>query len=426
LTRTIVAVLIISLLSVFLPRNAEACGPFFTNSIFVYSVHPDFPLERFAGGQIGVLQASYARSYLVAAYRNLIGEKLNDEEISGLKSLWDERLNYGGGVDDFDWIKKWNAARAKVPGTAEAKISAFRSREKPHEYETYVNCHEDAFVSAEASLNDRIKRFGADSANVREWLKAQDVVFSNGREGAQIPEAAPADSDALIRADRAYQIAAAHFYAAQFDDAAKSFDAIARDPSSPWRDYAGYLAARAVVRKGSLVDKDEEGRPSLADAEARLKAIISDKSLTRSHHAATRLLNLTRLRLRPEEKLHELTQMIVKKGAADDFKQTVWDYTVLLDKYVGEEVKADAVPQAIRSDDMTDWILVFQDGSAGSAKHAVERWQATQSLPWLVAAISSVTAHEPQVNGLLAAAAKVDRTSSAFPSLAFHSARLLI
>src|SRR6185295_2234887 len=293
LTRTIVAVLIISLLSVFLPRNAEACGPFFTNSIFVYSVHPDFPLERFAGGQIGVLQASYARSYLVAAYRNLIGEKLNDEEISGLKSLWDERLNYGGGVDDFDWIKKWNAARAKVPGTAEAKISAFRSREKPHEYETYVNCHEDAFVSAEASLNDRIKRFGADSPNVREWLKAQDVVFSNCREGANMPEAAPADLDKLIRADRAYQIAAAHFYAAQFTEAANDFDAIARDSASPWHDVAPYLAARAVLRKGSLADKEEDGKKYLSEALAscREPAVESPAPQTASGRKAARTLS---------------------------------------------------------------------------------------------------------------------------------------
>jgi len=32
---------------------------------------------------------------------------------------------------------------------------------------------------------------------------------------------------------------------------------------------AGYLAARAMLRKGSLADKEEDGRPALADAEAR-------------------------------------------------------------------------------------------------------------------------------------------------------------
>jgi hypothetical protein len=427
LNRTVIAVVLISSLAFLLPQRSAACGPFFTNSIFVYTKHPDFPLERFAAGQIGVLQDSYARSYLVAAYRNLIGEKLTEQEIAGIKGLWDERLNYGGAVDDTDWIKKWNDARAKVPGvSAPVQISAFRSREKPHEYETYVNCQEDAFATAETTLNDRIKRFGADSANVREWLKAQDIVFSNCSEGAHLPDAASPDLDTLIRADRAYQMAAASFYAAQFDEATKRFDEIAHDSSSPWHDVAGYLAARAVLRKGSLADKEEAGRPALAEAENRLQAIIKDTSLARSHHAATRLLNLTRLRLRPEEKLHELAQAIVKKGAANDFKQTVWDYTVLLDKYLGEEVKIDAVPQSIRGDDLTDWILTFQDGSAASASHAIERWQSTQKIQWLVAAISTAASRESKVNSLLEAAGRVDRESSAYPSAVFHSARLLI
>lgn len=426
LSRTVIAVVLISLLMVLLPRQTGACGPFFTNSIFVYSKHPDFPLERFATGQLGVLQPSYARSYLVAAYRNLINEKLSDQEVAGLKSLWDDRLSNAGEVNDTDWIRKWNDARGKVAGAGDAgRISAFRSREKPHEYESYVNCQEDAFANAQATLNDRIKRFGADSANVREWLKAQDIVFSNCGEGAQMPDAPAPDLDALIRADRAYQIAAASFYAAQFDEAAKRFDAIAQDSSSPWRDVAGYLAARAVLRKGSLADK-EEGRPALAEAETRLKSIINDKSLTRSHHAATRLLGLTRLRLRPEEKLRELAQAIVKRSAAENFKQSVWDYTLLLDKYLGDEVKADAVPQAIKSDDLTDWIVNFQDGSAASANHAIERWQATKSLPWLVASLASVNGRDPKVNALLEAAAQVDHNSSAFASVAFHNVRLLM
>src|SRR6185369_13177322 len=248
----------------------------------------------------------------------------------------------------------------------------------------------------------------------------------NCREGANMPEAAPADLDKLIRVDRAYQIAAAHFYAAQFTEAANDFDTIARDSASPWHEVAPYQAARALLRKGSLADKEEDGKKYLSEAENRLSAIVKDKSLTRSHHAANRLLNLTRLRLRPEEKLHELSQAIVKRGAAEDFKQTVWDYTLLLDKYVGDEVKIDAVPEAVRGDDLTDWILTLQDGTVASASYAIERWLKTQQLPWLVAAITTASGRAPRVDALLEAAAKVDHGSSAFPSLAFHSVRLLV
>ncbi|HEY5992647.1 MAG TPA: hypothetical protein VIU10_08715, partial [Candidatus Udaeobacter sp.] len=317
--------LVISI-SFVIPPQTQACGPFFTDAIFVYTKHPDFPLERFAGGQLGVLRPSYARSYLVAAYRNLIGSGLSVTETQGLKSLWDDRLSYGLEFHDDEWIKKWNDARKKVSGVgAPPEIHAFRNREKPHEYETYLNCQQDAFENAEAILNERIKRLGADSGAVRDWLTAQDMVFSNCSAGRQIPEPARADLDSLIRADRAYQIAAANFYAGSFDEAKQQFDSIARDQASPWQEIAAYLAARTLLRKGSLGDRAEEGRPALTEAEDRLNAILKDKTAAATHHASARLLNLARLRLRPEEKLHELAHVIVKKSATADFKQDVWD-----------------------------------------------------------------------------------------------------
>src|SRR5262249_52864967 len=88
--KTILLLVAISFLSMMLPRQTQACGPFFTDAIFVFERHPEFPLERFARGQIGVLQPSYARSYLVAAYRNLNAQPLSDTEVNGLKALWEE------------------------------------------------------------------------------------------------------------------------------------------------------------------------------------------------------------------------------------------------------------------------------------------------------------------------------------------------
>jgi len=170
----------IGLVSFLFPHSTQACGPFFTDAIFVYSKHPDFPLEQFTTGKLGVVEPGWARSYLVAAYRNLSGVNFTTNEASGIKALWDERLNYGGELDDSAWIKKWFDAHSRVPGVApSAEIRAFRNREKPHEYESFLNCQEDAFDNAVATLNERIKRFGAESAQVRDWIVAQDIVFSN-------------------------------------------------------------------------------------------------------------------------------------------------------------------------------------------------------------------------------------------------------
>src|SRR2546428_13213974 len=98
--KTFAFLALIGSLSFLLPHSSQACGPFFTDAIFVYSKHPDFPLEQFATGKLGVVEPSWARSYLVAAYRNLSGAALSRSEVTAIKGLWDERLNYGGEVDD--------------------------------------------------------------------------------------------------------------------------------------------------------------------------------------------------------------------------------------------------------------------------------------------------------------------------------------
>ena len=427
--KALVALALIASVSFLLPFRTQACGPFFTDAIFVFTKHPDFPLERFAAGKLGVVEPNWARSYLVAAYRNLAGNALSESEAKAIKSVWDDRLNLGWQSNDDQWIKKWNEARGKVSGlAAPPEIKAYRNREKPNEYESYLNCQQDAFENAEATLNERIKKFGADSPAVHDWLAAQDTVFSNCSDGKHIPDAARPDQDPLIRADRAYQIAAANFYSTNLDDAKQQFDAIAHDSSSPWRDKAAYLAARAMLRKGSFAEKAKEGLPALTDAETRLNAILKDGSLKASHHAATRLLNLVRLRREPEEKLHEIAHTLVKKDGSADFKQGVWDYTVLLDKELGDSVDStkQQISSDLASDELTDWVVAFQDAAATASAYSLERWEKTKALPWLVAAITKANGQQPRVDALLSAAARVDHASPAFPSLAFHSVRLLI
>ncbi|HEX5702218.1 MAG TPA: hypothetical protein VFX97_03265 [Pyrinomonadaceae bacterium] len=427
--RSVVVLLLLCFFMTLAPQPAQACGPFFTDAIFVFQKHPDHPLEKFARGNVGVLQPTYARSYLVAAYRNLIGETLSDAEVKGLTGLWDDRLNNSWDETSEDWLKKWKDARAKVPGVgAPPDIDVYRYREKPQDYEAFLNCQADAFQNAVATLDERTKSWGADSAAMRDWITAQDIVFKNCKMGQEVPPAA-SEQNALLRADRAYQIAAANFYATKFDDAVKSFDAIADDGSSPWRTIAPYLAARSLLRKGSLAAEAEQGKPALAQAEKRLKTIVDDRKLEKSHHAANRLLNLTRLRLRPEETVRNLAQTISKKGAATDFKQSVWDYTVLLDKWILDNedgvVKSTSVPATVRTDELTDWIVTFQDESDAATTHANEQWGKKQNLPWLVAAIAKADGPSAKANDLISAAARVEFTSPAAPTLIFNRARLL-
>lgn len=421
----------------------------FERAIFTYSLHPDFPLEKFGRGELGVLQPSYARSYLYAAYRHLMGIGFNRDEQEALLVLWGERLRRQWDSDEEAWITDWVETRNKVPGAGlvPKTISLYRFGASWTNYFGHLNCLEDAFRTAAGILNERIETFGADSEEVKDWLQAQDHVFMNcslDRGIQTIPAAAKPGAHPLIQADRAYQIAAAHFYAGHFDTAQTMFREIANDPSSPWSQIAPYLAARALIRKATLgPGYGEIDETILSQAEDQLKKVLSDSKLVRIHTAAQRLLNLVRLRLYPDERLHELAHAVLKKSSGDAFKQDVWDYTVLLDKFIGisDELapysneaekfakfsqKFEELSAVRRQDDITDWILTFQVKGQRTLDHSLQKWAETSSLPWLVATLSKISSGHSALSKLLEAARNVKEDSPAFLSVAYHSIRLMM
>jgi hypothetical protein len=410
-------------------RPSHACGPFSLDAVFTFTSHPEFPLEKFARGELGMIQPTYARSYLFVAYRYLNGKAFTTDEQKVLQELWKDRLDYTWPDYDEEWPKPWLEARKKIAGVApDPKVSISRHREKPNEYETYINCQKDAFDNAAATLDARAKQFGPDSPLIKDWVAAQDQVFSNCSEGQSIPTEAAAEAPQLIRADRTYQIAAADFYAGNFDEARRLFDAIAKDSASPWHASAPYLAARSLVRKASI-GPAEGKEAALAAAETQLRAILSDRALASSHGAGERLLNIVRLRLHPQEKLHELAQSLSTKTDSNTLKQDLWDYTTLLDQFVGED-QADSkkapLPPVTREDDLTDWILTYQEKDAGALDHAVDRWTKTNSAAWLIAALAKIDASNPKATELLGAAAKIRVESPAFASVVFQRVRLAV
>jgi hypothetical protein len=420
----LVAVSLVLVLLLTTTPTVRACGPFMVEAVFVHTVHPSYPLERYAAGGIGVVQPTYARSYLYVAYRYLAGAGFTPAEQKALTSLWKDRLEFGWSAGDEDYVKAWLEARRKVVAQDPAPISVYRSREKPNEYETFLNCQKDSFDTAIATLNERIAKYGADSANVKTWVETQDQVFSNCAGGSFIPAELPGEADALSRADRAYQIAAANFYATNFDEAKKRFDSIVADSASPWRTNAIYLVARTLARKGSL-GPPEQKQDSLSGAETQLRKILADKTLGSLHPAATRLLNLVRLRAHPAERMKELAHVLTAKTANPNLKQDLWDYTILLDGLLetDEDETSATIP---KEEDLTDWIATFQDSSEDAENHALSRWQATRSNPWLIAALSLIDGKDPKANELIAEAQKVNNRAAAFAAARFHAIRLLM
>lgn len=404
-----------------------ACGPFSLDAIFVYTAHPAYPLAQFASGKIGVVQPTYARSYLYVVYRSLNNLPFTPEEQKALVSLWEDRLKLGWSLNEEEWTKSWLDARAKVTGAGQApKIEVYRNRERPNEYETYLNCQKDSFESAVATLNKRVAKFGGDNQEVRAWVTAQDQVFANCSEGQHIPAAADESADSVIKADRAYQIAAANFYAGNFDEARKGFEAVAADSRSEWGAIASYLVARTLIRKAAL-GPDESKAASLSEAETLLNKLVANSANAEAHAAELRLLDLVRNRLHPKLRIQELAEKLTKDHGAT-LRQDLWDYTVLLDQFLESDSgeSKSVTDDELLNADLTNWIATMEDGSPAAKERAISQWRKVNSQAWLIAAITKADGDDSQSDELMSQALKIKRDSAAFASSRFHVARLLI
>jgi hypothetical protein len=417
---------IVLVLAIF-PQSLFACGPFSMEAVFVFTVHPAYPLERYAQGQIGIIQPSYARSYLFVSYRYLAKMPFTVNEQKALTELWRERLGLDWEAGEDAWIKNWVESRQKISGLPESpKIEVFRHREKPNEYDTFLNCPKDAFDNAVSTLNARVKQYGADSPVVRTWVEGQDQVFANCGEGQHIPAPLTGDADPAARADRVYQIAAANFYATNFDAAQRGFQAIAADSSSPWQTISAYLLARTYVRQSSLGAEDTK-TASLTKAEEQLHKVIANKKLSTLHEAASRLLKFVTLRLHPSDRMHELAHALNRKAGNDQLKQDLWDYTTLLDGILetdGAKLSA-SQKENLQADELTDWISTLQGSSNTDLEHAMARWQQNHSETWLICVLSKIDGKNAKVDELINEALKVKPGSPAFPTARYHAVRLM-
>jgi len=92
--------------------------------------------------------------------------------------------------------------------------------------------------------------------------------------------------------------------------------------------------------------------------------------------------------------------------------------------YNCEHLTFDLMPDYLRRNDLTDWILTLQTTDAGAYRHAVERWHDTESRAWLVTALIKAEKSSANVTQLMSEAEKVARDAPEFPTVAYELVRL--
>ncbi len=390
-------------------------------AVFSFHRHPDFPRTDFLKGKLGVLEPTYARSYLYAAYRQLSGMDFNAAEKEQIRSYWQDRLSSDWDHLDVDWELRWRQARARISGTKPPRDHLPRERYTTDTRAWTTYCSDDAFRTAIQTMESRRARFGLSSSVFQAWLAAQDAVFSNCSERhPNIPKPLSTPQPVLARADRDYQIAAAYFYAGDEPEAERRFREIAIDAASPWHGIAPYLVARTIARFPKLTR-------DFPRAEAELRAVLANPQLAQIHGMSANLLRRIRVSNDPASEVEELARALLRPHVEGSLRQDLWDYTTVLDRLLNwddwdNKPGKDAKPVPRRSD-LTDWILDFQ--GRGRA-HSVERWRRTHSLPWLLAALSHAEPSNAVTRELIDASAAIPADSPAYLTAAWHRNRLRI
>ena len=366
-------------------------------------------IKRDARGELGVVRPRFARLYLVDAYRSMHGRTAPPGTTNPPVAL--------AGSSPEPGNQAWDSLRATIRNP-EPPPGGVGIEKRLANYQSFENCLNDAFISAIATLKDRTARYGAESPQLREWVRAQDAVFANcSGDTPMLPEPPQPGADALARADRAYQTAAAYFYAMQFGEAERRFRTIAEDSTSPWQAYGRYLAARSAIRAATVPDTRVAGPQAFGSAEADLRRVLEDPAARPIHESARGLLDLIDTRVRPLERVRVLATALA--GSREVTERQLRDFEWLMDRLLGETPSpgfaAIDVDGLTRGHDLTNWLVTMQDRTDAAFEQALRQWQRQQSIPWLTAVLWKMP---PRHAAMTAALARRRRSAGDSPAVA--------
>jgi hypothetical protein len=404
------------LLVVALRGSAAACGPDFADMLpFAFAAEGD---GRLACGRLGIVLPSFSNAELTLAWSRLAGAGERPEWRDAMAAA---RCTERNGPTAQE---RWLVVRRRVPHLESPyPIDVWRSMEvqdgDARIYQAWDNCLDDAFRTAAKTLKARARQLGDDSAAVRDWARAQDVVFGNCSSGGSVPEPVEPGLPALLAQDRAYQTAAAHFYATRWDAAEAGFRAVAADAASPWQGVARLLVLRTQVRRATLGQPDGgTSIPALREARAAIDAAIATEPLPHVRRAMRQLRAWVQARVDPAARLAEIATALLQPTPPAQPAALLTDAALVLYQNPALTPAEVAAP----GDRLVAWLDVF--GGMPRADAAVAAWRADPDPAWLVAALADTGSADSAAAEVLAASDRIAPDAAAYPTVAFHAARL--
>ena len=388
-------------------------------------------LKAFYTGRVGIVMARSPRPELLIDWRLLHGLPVGQAAGESLSiPCCSEPWRPWKTERPEDPVDQWVKTRKLVPGApvlADRDIGTERSGK---DFTDVPNCQGDAFSTAAATLQDRAKRYGAQSPMVAAWLATQDAVFRACSASGVVLPPLPPNAPPWLKADHEYQNAAFDLYDDRAGQAAIRFAAIGEDPASPWRPLGLYLEARAMERQAMAHQSLNE----IKQARALIDALAASAPGTYGRDQAQDLSDILEFRFAPDHRMHEIDGDLAKTRPPKTIDVEFRDYSDLAD-------------QAKTKPEIIDWMTtlaarppgqydsydprglnrpLFAKARIAALAHAVERWRATHDRAWLIAALSLADANSPEATDLVIDGRRVDSAYPGWIAIQYHLLRLRI
>ena len=335
----------------------------------------------------GEFPASFPKRDLhtMVAYLQLTG-RFTDEHANLFRPRVRETLSRRVEYRSEFWQVVGAEGHEPPPGfSPHRRESIVRTVERAHggsysytQVQVVANCQTDAFKTAYETILDRRARYGSGSVELSRWIEAQIKVFAQcSGETAFDPPADPAvEWLPLEQHDRHYQIAASHFYNAQYLQAASRFRRIGQTPDSPWRDLGRYLVARSLAREA--VDNDNDPKRHLRLALEQYRLLAEDPDYVAAFPSVRGQIGFVRARLHPVALRDELERGMIEDPAG------LWAGYLGTYRYLLRRPAAASGETSFRT-----WHRLATDDEGG--QEVLERWREQQSLEWLYLALERAT-----------------------------------
>ena len=467
-----------------------ACGPFFLRYIYTpEDVEKEsnpflfIDIDSFLNSKYEIVLSGWGPRSLYPIYRDLIGNKLTQQEKESLLRYYNQEF-YDVYQQSNKAIALWKEAR-KLVTKEDVQVETY----KCENYSCYTNCLPDAFLTAANTLRERSKIYNGDELKIwldgqdkvfsncgtPESVgfgpsvlaaSAQRSINSSGNQSlssstkeffvkikeffvkifnkiAEIIQGLfvkkPVKPDEkintqdLLRYDREYQQAALAFYQGDLDGAEKIFKEISDNRNNPWRAYATISLGRVYIRRGGAAyeevwernwDIEEASQtrgPHLEKAKVIFENVLKDDSLSLIHEGANSLLNYVNFRIDPEKRFRDAEGILLTSHNAKEVVNNLEDFSLLFSQFRNDEKYI-----LEKEGDLSQWIYVWKNPNQINLEFALEKYQQTKSLPWLLASLKLMAPEHPLRDEIIRESLKIPKDSPAYLTANYYRLRLLI